>query len=103
MITIIRRLWSDTNMMLGILIAFIIGLFIGLKGWMKWLKKIKPVLWSTVLLLFFMGYEIGNDESLISQIDDIGLTAFYIAVFSIIGSILFTFVYEKFFKKGKSE
>jgi hypothetical protein len=50
-----------------------------------------------------MGYEIGNDESLISQIDEIGLTALYIAVFSIVGSILFTSIYEKFFKKGKSE
>lgn len=90
-------------MMIGILIAFLIGLFIGLKGWLKWLKKIKPVLWSTVLLLFFMGYEIGNDDSLISQIKEIGLTALYIAVFSIIGSILLTSAYEKFFKKEKSK
>ncbi|MDN5346275.1 MAG: hypothetical protein PWQ73_797, partial [Petrotoga sp.] len=48
-------------MMVGILIAFLIGLLIGFKGRLKWLKKINPVLWSTVLLLFFMGYEIGND------------------------------------------
>ncbi len=90
-------------MMVGILIAFLIGLLIGLKGRLKWLKKINPVLWSTVLLLFFMGYEIGNDDSLISQITEIGLTALYIAVFSIIGSIIFTSIYEKFFKKEKSK
>jgi len=90
-------------MMVGILIAFSIGLFIGLKGWLKWLKKIKPVLWSTVLLLFFMGYEIGNDDSLISQIKEIGFTALYIAIFSIIGSILFTSIYEKFSKKEKTK
>ncbi len=89
-------------MMVGILIAFLIGLLIGFKGRLKWLKKINPVLWSTVLLLFFMGYEIGNDDSLISQITEIGLTALYIAVFSIIGSIIFTSIYEKFFKKEKS-
>ncbi|KUK80952.1 MAG: Uncharacterized protein XD96_1322, partial [Petrotoga mobilis] len=70
-------------MMVGILIAFLIGIFIGLKGWLKWLKKIKPVLWSTVLLLFFMGYEIGNDDTLLFQIKEIGFTALYIAVFSI--------------------
>ncbi|MDN5343819.1 MAG: hypothetical protein PWP28_2701, partial [Oceanotoga sp.] len=75
----------------------------GFKGRLKWLKKINPVLWSTVLLLFFMGYEIGNDDSLISQITEIGLTALYIAVFSIIGSIIFTSIYEKFFKKEKSK
>jgi uncharacterized membrane protein YbjE (DUF340 family) len=90
-------------MMVGILIAFSIGLFMGLKGWLKWLKKIKPVLWSTVLLLFFMGYEIGNDDSLISQIKEIGFTALYIAILSIIGSILFTSIYEKFFKKEKTK
>ncbi|WP_121567346.1 LysO family transporter [Petrotoga sp. Shatin.DS.tank11.9.2.9.3] len=90
-------------MMVGILIAFLIGLLIGFKGRLKWLKKINPVLWSTVLLLFFMGYEIGNDDSLISQITEIGLTALYIAVFSIIGSIIFTSIYEKFFKKEKSK
>jgi len=90
-------------MMVGILIAFSIGLFLGLKGRLKWLKKIKPVLWSTVLLLFFMGYEIGNDDTLISQIQEIGFTALYIAVFSIIGSILFTSIYEKFFKKEKTK
>ncbi|WP_103077436.1 LysO family transporter [Petrotoga mexicana] len=90
-------------MMVGILIAFSIGLFFGLKGRLKWLKKIKPVLWSTVLLLFFMGYEIGNDDTLISQIKEIGITALYIAVFSIVGSVLFTSIYEKFFKKEKSK
>jgi len=90
-------------MMVGILIAFLFGLFLGLKGWLKWLKKIKPVLWSTVLLLFFMGYEIGNDDTLFFQIKEIGFTALYIAVFSIIGSILFTSIYEKFFKKEKSK
>lgn len=90
-------------MMVGILIAFSIGLFLGLKGRLKWLKKIKPVLWSTVLLLFFMGYEIGNDDVLIFQIKEIGITALYIAVFSIIGSVLFTSIYEKFFKKEKTK
>jgi len=50
-----------------------------------------------------MGYEIGNDDTLFFQIKEIGFTALYIAVFSIIGSILFTSIYEKFFKKGKSE
>ncbi|RLL85295.1 LysO family transporter [Petrotoga sp. Shatin.DS.tank11.9.2.9.3] len=90
-------------MMVGILIAFSIGLFLGLKGQLKWLKKIKPVLWSTVLLLFFMGYEIGNDDVLIFQIKEIGITALYIAVFSIIGSVLFTSIYEKFFKKEKTK
>ncbi|PNS00532.1 hypothetical protein X928_04680 [Petrotoga miotherma DSM 10691] len=90
-------------MMVGILIAFLFGLFLGLKGWLKWLKKIKPVLWSTVLLLFFMGYEIGNDDTLFFQIKEIGFTALYIAVFSIIGSILFTSIYEKFFKKEKTK
>jgi len=88
-------------MIAGILIAFLIGFLFGLKGKLKWLKKYKSVLLSTVFLLFFMGYEIGNNDALVSQIKEIGVYALYIAIFSILGSVLFTSFYEKFFKKEK--
>ncbi|BBE30838.1 hypothetical protein OSSY52_09790 [Tepiditoga spiralis] len=78
-----------------ILFSFIAGLTLGIKGKLRFLKKYKPVTYITVLLLFFMGMDIGANKSLISQLPKIGLLAFFIAIFSIIGSILFTMIYEK--------
>lgn len=78
-----------------ILFSFIIGLTLGIKGRLKLLKKYKPVTYITVLLLFFMGMDIGSNKSLISQLPEIGFLAFLIALFSILGSVLFTMIYEK--------
>ncbi|MDO7975550.1 LysO family transporter [Oceanotoga teriensis] len=83
-----------------ILIAFVVGLILGINKKFLFFKKLKPVTFITLLLLFFMGYEIGNDSELISQLSNIGILAFFIAVFSIFGSVLFTGIYDKFRNKG---
>ncbi|HOO74411.1 MAG TPA: LysO family transporter [Tepiditoga sp.] len=87
-------------MLLMILTAFIVGLFLGTTGKLKFVRKFKPVTVITVLLLFFMGYEIGNDDTLISKLPEIGFKALLIAVFSVMGSIIFTAFYEKLLKRS---
>jgi uncharacterized membrane protein YbjE (DUF340 family) len=79
-----------------ILIAFVLGFILGMKGKLKFLKKINAVTYITVLLLFFMGYELGSDEKLIKQLSEIGYLSFLIALFAIIGSAILPTIYEKF-------
>ncbi|MBM7560198.1 LysO family transporter [Marinitoga litoralis] len=79
-----------------ILIAFVLGFIIGMNGKLKFLKKINAVTYITVLLLFFMGYELGSDEKLIKQLSEIGYLSFLIALFAIIGSAILPTIYEKF-------
>lgn len=89
--------------MLGyILLAFLIGMILGYKKKLNFLKKYKPVWIVTFLLLFFMGYEIGKDDNLFSRLSEIGYIAFLIAIFTIIGSYFFTSFYEKIINKEKN-
>ncbi|WGS65118.1 LysO family transporter [Marinitoga aeolica] len=80
-----------------ILIAFLIGFLLGMKGKLKFLKKWNVITISTVLLLFFMGFELGSDKNLIKQLSEIGYLSFLIALFAIIGSALLPTIYEKIF------
>ncbi|SHE31166.1 Membrane protein of unknown function [Marinitoga hydrogenitolerans DSM 16785] len=80
-----------------ILISFLTGLILGMKGKFIFIKKFKPVTIITVLLLFFMGFEIGSDQNLISKLPEIGYLALLIAIFSILGSVILTTLYEKMF------
>ncbi len=88
-------------MLFFILGAFAFGMFLGYKGKLKFLKKYKPVTVVTVLLLFFMGYEIGGNDELFSRLSEIGLIALLIAIFAILGSFIFTAFLEKLMKKEK--
>jgi len=88
-------------MLFFILGAFTFGMFLGYKGKLKFLKKYKPVTVVTVLLLFFMGYEIGGNDELFSRLSEIGLIALLIAIFAILGSFIFTAFLEKLMKKEK--
>ncbi|KLO24587.1 MULTISPECIES: LysO family transporter [unclassified Marinitoga] len=81
-----------------ILISFLVGMFLGMKGKLSFIKRYKPVTYITVLLLFFMGFEIGSDQDLISKLSEIGYLSLYIALFSIAGSVVLTTIYEKFFR-----
>ncbi|KLO21997.1 membrane protein [Marinitoga sp. 1197] len=81
-----------------ILISFLVGMFLGMKGKLLFIKRYKPVTYITVLLLFFMGFEIGSDQDLISKLSEIGYLSLYIALFSIAGSMILTTIYEKFFR-----
>jgi uncharacterized membrane protein YbjE (DUF340 family) len=80
-----------------ILIAFLAGFLLGMRGKLKILKKWNTVTIVTVLLLFFMGFELGSDENLIKQLSEIGYLSFLIALFAIIGSALLPTIYEKIF------
>lgn len=80
-----------------ILMAFLLGFILGMKGKLKFLKKWNTVTIMTVLLLFFMGFELGSDENLIKQLSEIGYLSFLIALFAIIGSALLPTIYEKIF------
>lgn len=80
-----------------ILIAFLIGFLLGMRGKLKILKKWNTVTVVTVLLLFFMGFELGSDKNLIKQLSEIGYLSFLIALFAIIGSALLPTIYEKKF------
>lgn len=80
-----------------ILMAFLIGFLLGMKGKLKFLKKWNTVTITTVLLLFFMGFELGSDKNLIGQLSEIGYLSFIIAIFAIIGSALLPTIYEKIF------
>ncbi|KAF2955301.1 LysO family transporter [Marinitoga sp. 38H-ov] len=80
-----------------ILSSFILGFIIGMNKKLKIFKKINIVTFITILLLFFMGYEIGADKNLITQLSEIGYLAFFIALFSLIGSALLPTIYEKIF------
>jgi uncharacterized membrane protein YbjE (DUF340 family) len=83
-----------------ILAAFVAGVVLGINQKLLFIKKLKPVSIITVLLLFFMGYEIGSDAQLVSRLPQIGIKAFLTAVFAIAGSVLFTTLYDKMSKKG---
>lgn len=80
------------TMLFFILLAFSGGLFLGLKGKMRFLKKYKLIPLLTVLLLFSMGTEIGSSKEIVDNLSSIGLHAFVIALFAVAGSFAITFI-----------
>jgi O-antigen/teichoic acid export membrane protein len=76
-----------------ILLAFVLGLFLGYYQKVQWLRKPFLIPIITAFLLFVMGFEIGNDEKLFQDLPDIGLWAMSIAFFSAGGSFLFAGLY----------
>ncbi|GAB6189414.1 hypothetical protein JCM30566_11530 [Marinitoga arctica] len=86
-----------------ILISFIFGFILGIGKKLKILKKWNIVTIITVLLLFFMGFELGSDKNLIKQLSEIGYLSFIIAFFAIIGSALLPTIYEKLFLNRDDE
>lgn len=59
---------------------------------------------SICLLLFALGLEIGSNRELLANLPTMGLTAFIVAVFGILGSCLVAkYVMRLFEKKRRSE
>ncbi|AEX84833.1 Membrane protein of unknown function (DUF340) [Marinitoga piezophila KA3] len=92
-------IYRGDRMLYLILAAFILGFVLGIKNKFQFLRKWNVVTIVTVLLLFFMGFELGSDKDLIQQLSEIGYLSFIIAVFAILGSALLATIYEKFFFK----
>ncbi len=60
------------------------------------------LLYSIFLLLFFMGVSIGSDDKILSSLPVLGLDALYLALASILGSIIFAWgIYKKWFKNKR--
>lgn len=76
-------------MVLGLLL----GYFTDLKKYLKLIDK--AYVFTVILLLFLMGVSIGNNKDLFSQFNVIGVEAILIAIFSIIGSVVFAYVINK--------
>ena len=90
-------------MLFWIFAAFIIGFFVGKKGLLKFILKFNPITYITLILLFFMGYEIGSSKGLIEKIGKIGYLSILLAIASIIGSVLFTTLFDFFFIRKNKE
>ncbi len=80
-------------MLFWILLAFLLGLFLGYFQKLQWLRKPFLIPLITAFLLFVMGFEIGTDEKLFQDLPEIGLWALSIALFSAGGSFLFASLY----------
>jgi hypothetical protein len=90
-------------MLFLILVAFVTGLFLGLKKRLGFLSKFKIIPLITLLLLFSMGTEIGQSQEIMANLNSIGLNAFLIALFAVLGSFLVTLFFLKLFKTKKGE
>jgi len=59
----------------------------------------KLTMWAIYLLLFLLGISVGSNDTIMQNLDTIGVKALIITAGSLIGSILAAwFVYVKFFK-----
>ncbi|MFP4461458.1 MAG: LysO family transporter [Thermotogota bacterium] len=90
-------------MLFLILTAFVIGLFLGLKKRLRFLSKFKIIPVITLLLLFSMGTEIGQSQEIMDNLNSIGLNAFLIAIFAVVGSFLVTLFFLKIMKPKNGE
>ncbi|MDD5530773.1 MAG: LysO family transporter [bacterium] len=58
--------------------------------------------WTVYLLLLLLGISIGSNEKIISNIGSIGINAIILAVGTVIGSVLLSYVvYLLYFKKNE--
>ncbi len=84
--------------MLWILASLLAGVLLGLwphtPGLVFRLSRVLTAL-GLIFLLFFMGASLGSHPSIVSQLQWIGLKAFLLALFSVIGSIGVVFCVER--------
>lgn len=81
------------------ILFFIIGMIVGIVFRIKIFKKLNLLSLTTLALLFFVGVEIGTNDELFKSLSKIGIIGFLIAIFSIAGSILLTWIFESFLKR----
>ena len=85
-------------MNMGLIIGFLLtGFLIGYFKFLgKWIFQLAGYIttFGLVILLASMGAKIGMDSKILSQLDQIGLQAFFMAVGSIIGSIILVKIFS---------
>ncbi|MGM0502430.1 MAG: LysO family transporter [Bacillota bacterium] len=57
------------------------------------------ILGGLFILLFVMGFEIGNNDRILQNLDQIGLEAILLAGSSIIGSVAMILIFASYFKE----
>jgi uncharacterized membrane protein YbjE (DUF340 family) len=83
-----------------ILISFGLGIALSNIKKLHFINKYNFLLYSTAVLLFVMGYQIGNNDSLFKKLPSIGLISLELAVFAMFFSLLFSF-FMRFLKRRK--
>ncbi len=90
-------MWIILSILIG---SMVLGYLLRKKLNAKLLDRL--LLYSIFLLLFLMGVAIGSDEKILSSLPILGMNALYLALASILGSIIFAwFIYQKWFKSKK--
>lgn len=89
-----------------IFIVLGIGFLIGVWGLLnekalRWNGKIQT-LWL-IILIFSMGVGIGNNKEVIRNLPKLGGQAFVFALLSVVGSIIFVFIFSKIFLEGSEK
>lgn len=83
-------------------IGYFIGAFLTKKGVvLKGMSIVQTV--AVIALVFLMGSRIGSDRTIVKSLDSIGLAAFVMTLFILVGSVLAVFLARKFLgfdKKG---
>lgn len=88
--------------MIMIFSMLLIGAVIGhhFKGNKYVIKYIHIVsFWSVLILLFLLGFSVGQNETIISNMHKIGLKSLVLSIAAVLGSaVLSMFVYNRYFK-----
>lgn len=90
--------------MLSIILVFLAGCLVGyiLKSRLMVLRTARVLQdFFMALLLILLGYSVGNDPVILSQIPELGLQALVLTVGAIFGSILFAIPFGKVLGKLK--
>ncbi|MDD3049815.1 MAG: LysO family transporter [Candidatus Cloacimonetes bacterium] len=85
-----------------VILFFFIGLLLGFitKKHQKIIQlSEKSSSYIVYLLVFLLGISVGYDKEIMSNLSKLGLTAFSIAIASVLGSVIITMLVEKLFFK----
>ena len=92
--------------MITVLILMFLGMVIGhfIKNKEKVVKiNDKLILYAIFLLLFFLGILVGNNDQIMNNLGSIGIHAFIISIFAILGSIILAYFVGRTFFNKKNE
>ena len=70
----------------------------------KWISKPvgETITWAIYLLLFLLGITVGTNETIVNNLDKIGLNALLLTIGAVTGSVLVSWItYTLFFRKDE--
>ena len=76
---------------LMVLAFFVAGMALSKVKSLKFVKRYNLLLWSTVVLLFVMGYDIGSNNDLFKKLPVIGLTSLELTISVMLFSFIFSY------------